>query len=71
MLKFVNMLSFFYAPTVPVQEEKNADNEDFEIIENVYKGPGGIDKIFEWHNKNKIIYSPSNTKYFQDQYGLK
>ena len=59
MSKFVNMFSFFYARALTEQEPKNSEKEekeeDFEIIENVYSGPGGIDKIFEWHNKNKLV----------------
>ena len=28
-------------------------SEEFRIIENTFKGPGSIDKVFEWHSKNK------------------
>ena len=28
------------------------DFSDYEIIENTFKGPGSIDKVFEWHSKN-------------------
>jgi hypothetical protein len=30
--------------------------DDYEIIDNTFKGPGSIDKIFEWHSKNKSAF---------------
>ena len=29
------------------------ESEEFRIIKNTFKGPGNIDKVFEWHSKNK------------------
>ena len=36
-------------------EEQKEKEEEYFMIENVFNGPGGIDRVFEWHRKNNII----------------
>jgi len=30
------------------------DKEDYEIINNNFQGPGCVDKVFNWHDKNCV-----------------
>ena len=35
-----------------IKKDEVLSEDDYEIIENTFKGPGSIDKVFDWHSKN-------------------